>query len=304
MRFAVRSLLTVHKILGRIITSPPNTWTLSGSIMWAIDPLPLLTPAENHDLWGSGETDQVANGESTIAGYDECLMVQWDTAGQERFRNITSSYYRGAHGILLVYDTTDEKSFKDTQGWLEEIRLYSKPDVRVLLVGSCSSFGGHRCSQGTRLIWSTSEQYREKMLLNLQLRLQRRTHLTMEPGKHTTCWGICINWRKCWRCFPSVSWSHSGEPCQFHVTRSHDECNSIPQLLLNFISFIAMMWVIWLDYFTIVTKHFSLHVPVVRKSAHPRSRRAVPILAILCPFSVHSQRAEICWNIRYSDLDD
>ena len=59
----------------------------------------------------------------------------WDTAGQERFRNITSSYYSGAHGILLVYDTTDEKSFKDTQGWLEEIRMYSKPDVQVLLVG-------------------------------------------------------------------------------------------------------------------------------------------------------------------------
>merc|ERR1712166_1122744 len=43
-------------------------------------------------------------------------LQMWDTAGQERFRNITSSYYRGAHGILLVYDTTDEKSFKDTQG--------------------------------------------------------------------------------------------------------------------------------------------------------------------------------------------
>jgi len=63
-------------------------------------------------------------------------LQMWDTAGQERFRNITSSYYRGAHGILLVYDTTDEKSFKDTQGWLEEIRMYSKPDVQVLLVGN------------------------------------------------------------------------------------------------------------------------------------------------------------------------
>ena len=36
----------------------------------------------------------------------------WDTAGQERFRTITSSYYRGAHGIIVVYDTTDSETFE------------------------------------------------------------------------------------------------------------------------------------------------------------------------------------------------
>lgn len=42
----------------------------------------------------------------------------WDTAGQERYKNITSNYYKGAHGIIVVYDITDTKSFDDVEGWL------------------------------------------------------------------------------------------------------------------------------------------------------------------------------------------
>jgi len=45
----------------------------------------------------------------------------WDTAGQERFRNITSSFYRGAHGIVLVYDVTNQQSFDNLNTWLEDI---------------------------------------------------------------------------------------------------------------------------------------------------------------------------------------
>ena len=44
----------------------------------------------------------------------------WDTAGQERFRTITSSYYRGAHGIIVVYDVTDESTFANVKQWLQE----------------------------------------------------------------------------------------------------------------------------------------------------------------------------------------
>jgi GTPase SAR1 family protein len=46
----------------------------------------------------------------------------WDTAGQERFRTITTSYFRGAQGILLVYDVTDKKSFQSIRNWVAQIQ--------------------------------------------------------------------------------------------------------------------------------------------------------------------------------------
>lgn len=54
------------------------------------------------------------------------IKVQvWDTTGQERFRTITSSYYRGAHGIAIVYDTTDFQSFTNVKKWLQEVERYA-----------------------------------------------------------------------------------------------------------------------------------------------------------------------------------
>jgi len=60
----------------------------------------------------------------------------WDTGGQERFRAITSSYYRGAHGIIVVYDTTNADSLHNVEKWLTEIDRYARKDVPKILVGN------------------------------------------------------------------------------------------------------------------------------------------------------------------------
>jgi len=64
-------------------------------------------------------------------------LTIWDTAGQEKFRSLTSSYYRGTQGIILVYDVTRRSSFASLELWLGEIELYAtNRDVVKFLVGN------------------------------------------------------------------------------------------------------------------------------------------------------------------------
>ena len=60
----------------------------------------------------------------------------WDTAGQERFRTITQSYYKGAHGIILAFDTTLRSTFTNVQSWLGMIEQHANPDVNIVLVAT------------------------------------------------------------------------------------------------------------------------------------------------------------------------
>lgn len=62
--------------------------------------------------------------------------IQWDTAGQDRFKTITSSYYRGADGIIVVYDITDRTSFDNVKVWLAEIEKYVDERTVRFIVGN------------------------------------------------------------------------------------------------------------------------------------------------------------------------
>ena len=60
----------------------------------------------------------------------------WDTAGQERFKTITTSYYKGAHAILIVFDITDRDSFDHVRNWMADIDKFAKEGVLRILVGN------------------------------------------------------------------------------------------------------------------------------------------------------------------------
>ncbi|CAA0814078.1 Ras-related protein RABA2a [Striga hermonthica] len=60
----------------------------------------------------------------------------WDTAGQERYRAITSAYYRGALGALLVYDVTKKTTFENVNRWLRELRDHADSNIVIMLIGN------------------------------------------------------------------------------------------------------------------------------------------------------------------------
>jgi len=71
----------------------------------------------------------------TLEGQDFKVQV-WDTAGQERFRTITSSFYRAAQGIVVVYDITDKESYVNLPGWVGEIEKYGSTNVAKMIMGN------------------------------------------------------------------------------------------------------------------------------------------------------------------------
>lgn len=71
----------------------------------------------------------------TMRGQPVQVQV-WDTAGQEHFHKITTSYYKGAHGIMLVYDVSDKKSAESVEYWVKNIRSHASDTVQLALIGN------------------------------------------------------------------------------------------------------------------------------------------------------------------------
>lgn len=81
----------------------------------------------------------------TVFRQDKRVKLQiWDTAGQERYRTITTAYYRGAMGFILMYDVTNEESFNAVQDWSTQIKTYSWDNAQVVLVGNKSDLEDER----------------------------------------------------------------------------------------------------------------------------------------------------------------
>ena len=71
-------------------------------------------------------------------------MQIWDTAGQERFNTLTSGFFKAAHGIMVCYSITDEKSFQSINKWMTQIKNLAPTDVKILLIGNKTDLNNER----------------------------------------------------------------------------------------------------------------------------------------------------------------
>ena len=114
----------------------------------------------------------------------------WDTAGQERFRTITSSYYRGAHGIIVCYDVTDRESFENVKQWLHEIDRYASKNVSKILVGNKSDLArsvtmdeAQQLARDLKLEYAETSAKRGTEVKNAFQQLTRTVHTRMGEGR-------------------------------------------------------------------------------------------------------------------------
>ena len=104
----------------------------------------------------------------------EIKLKIWDTAGQERFRNITTQYYKGADGIVLVYDVTDEASYDKIRDWMEQILSNTQQDeIGLVLLGN-------KCDMEPR---SVTEEMGKQMADELKISYFETSALTGEGIK-------------------------------------------------------------------------------------------------------------------------
>lgn len=90
-------------------------------------------------------------------GDDRVKIQLWDTAGQERFSIITSSYYRGCHGIFMVYDVCNENSFNNLDHWISEFKKYVSNSIPIILIGNKVDLPNRKVKYADAFEWANSK---------------------------------------------------------------------------------------------------------------------------------------------------
>ena len=72
----------------------------------------------------------------TLKNNKSIKLQIWDTAGQDRFRAITKNYYKGANGIILIYDVTNKQTFENVKNWITQIKEEANQNVIIYLAGN------------------------------------------------------------------------------------------------------------------------------------------------------------------------
>ncbi|KAL1350325.1 hypothetical protein HN51_014429 [Arachis hypogaea] len=93
--------------------------------------------AKNEFCFDSKSTIGVEFQTRTVTIGGKLIKAQiWDTAGQERYRAVTSAYYRGALGAMVVYDITKRQTFDHVARWIEELRAHADTSIVIMLIGN------------------------------------------------------------------------------------------------------------------------------------------------------------------------
>ncbi|KAL8138397.1 hypothetical protein V2J09_004398 [Rumex salicifolius] len=101
--------------------------------------------AKNEFSFDSKSTIGVEFQTRTLTIQSKVIKAQiWDTAGQERYRAVTSAYYRGALGAMMVYDITKRQSFDHVARWIDELRAHADPSIVIMLIGNKADLTAQR----------------------------------------------------------------------------------------------------------------------------------------------------------------
>ncbi|CAI3841864.1 RAB family [Caenorhabditis elegans] len=113
-------------------------------------------------------------------GRDKIRLELWDTAGMERYRTIYNSYYHSAHGVMCVYDMTNEKSFENLEKyWLKEIKQHAPPNAVLMLVGNKADMDQER-----KVDFDRAEKLASRLGVSLY-EVSAKTGINCEEAFHT-----------------------------------------------------------------------------------------------------------------------